>query len=85
MGDRSNFGGSGAMLENSTQLLGLPVTRNLGTASRFEDSQITAWAHLARKRGDLRLAREELALVSRDRLQQRVEFTDLAEADRQCV
>ena len=69
-GARSNFGGRGATLTNLARHLELPVVRNMETASRFERVQSTAWAQLARDRGNLQPTKDEMVAINRDRLHQ---------------
>ena len=48
----------------------LSIAQNVETASRFERAQSATRAHLARARGNLQLAEDELIKINRDRLHQ---------------
>ena len=52
-------------------ITGLPVARNMETASRAETAQSTAWAHLGRDRGCVEIIKDELVNISRERLRRR--------------
>ena len=56
------------MLTNLAHPLGLPATQNMGTASRFERPQSTAWTHLPGERGNLQTLEDEPIKINRDRL-----------------
>ena len=58
-GDWAKSGRLGAVITNLVHLLGLSVARNVETAARFERAQVAACAHLARRRGDLQLIKDE--------------------------
>ena len=58
----------GAFLANLAHLLGLPVAQKVGSASRSERAQSSAGSRLARGRGHLRLVKDELIEINRDRV-----------------
>ena len=77
--------GSGALFANSAHLLEPPVIQSMGAASRSGRPQSSAWYRLARERGNLRLAKDELIRINRGRLRQCVgdqmtEFNDRKKA-----
>ena len=61
-----NFGGSGALLTNLARFLELSIIQNMEAAPRFERAQSSAWAHLARERGDLQVAVGKRVKINRD-------------------
>ena len=65
-----DFGSFGALPANLSRLLELSAIPNMGAAPRFEHAQRPAWSHLARERGSLQLAKDELIKINRDRLHQ---------------
>ena len=58
----------GAMLINLARLSELSVTQHMEISPRFGSAQSTAWAHLARERGNLETIAHKLNEVNRDRL-----------------
>ena len=73
------------MLTDLAHFLGLPIARNMEAGLQCERAQSTAWAHLARDRCNLRLTKDELVEVNRERLHRRVtdrlaEFSDRRKA-----
>ena len=84
-GARGNCGGFGASLANLAHLLELAAIREIETASRFGRAQSPAPSRPARGRGSLRLAKDELFKINRNRFRQRVgdqmaEFNDREKA-----
>ena len=66
----NKFGGLGALLANLASTIELAVIRDVETACLFERTQGAAWPRLARERGRLQTAEEELVKINRDRLHQ---------------
>ena len=76
------FEGLGTALTYLARPLELSVARNVETASRSERVQCTAWAHLARDRGNLHLIKDEIIKVNQGRLRRCVTYQITQFADR---
>ena len=66
----AKLGGLGATSANLIHVMDLSAAQNMEAASRYEKSQISAWAHLRREGGNADAIRDELDRLSRDRLGQ---------------
>ena len=89
-GAREKLGGMEDMLTNLAPLSELPVARNMGTVSRFENAQSAALPHLVRERGNAQTISGGLAKVNRYRVNRRIadqlfESTVRAQPDRAFV
>ena len=62
------MGGFGALHANLAHPMELPIAQDVETASIFEGAQSSERSHLARRRGNLQLVKDEPIEINRDRL-----------------